>query len=147
MPTTPSIRSSGSIFPADGLPRKRCHACRKSLPATTDYFHRAAKTRDGLSTLCIPCHRRAMMESYYRRRTARDITLQPELLASGELTVPPGYRVCTRCGACLRRIPKNFRITVPAHYSKPHRFAPRERHPHVYSELCHACESLMERKI
>lgn len=135
-----------SIFPADGKPRKRCRLCHNLLPADTDHFYSQPRAADLLASECIRCTRRTMDEARARATLARRLTHHPDLLASGTLSVPRGYRVCRRCGACLLLRPTNFRITVRAHTERIHRFAPRVRVPAAYSDLCVRCEAFLEEK-
>ena len=137
---------SNSIFPADGLPRKVCKVCHEPKPATAVAFHRATTT-DGLSPDCRVCRARATRIAADRRRLAHRITQHPELLASGTLVIPTGYRLCPRCGRCAKLCPACFRVVQKAHTIRLHRYAPLERVPTQYSDLCLRCDKIEKEKI
>jgi hypothetical protein len=88
----------------DNTPLKRCSACGNSYPATTDFFHRYARAKDGLQVRCKSCvsnygkeyrnipevqdHRRELRRAYkklpiaraHQRKYAKKYWKRPEVL-------------------------------------------------------------------
>ncbi|MHA2009135.1 MAG: hypothetical protein ACXABO_15025 [Promethearchaeota archaeon] len=46
---------------------KKCSKCNIELPATTSYFYKDRRAKDGLRSECIQCHRLSQKERYKRK--------------------------------------------------------------------------------
>jgi 5-methylcytosine-specific restriction endonuclease McrA len=64
---------------------KTCNKCLRELPATSDYFYKDKKMKDGLWKKCIECNGKKF------RRVAKE-----------------GYKICTKCGESLLASTENF---------------------------------------
>ncbi len=51
-------------------PHKSCKICSRTLPATTEYFHRDKNSKDGLCSSCKEC-KKASRRAYYTRNTEK----------------------------------------------------------------------------
>ena len=46
---------------------KQCSRCNREFPATSDYFYKDRRVRDGLRPDCIHCHRTIQRNSYIKK--------------------------------------------------------------------------------
>jgi hypothetical protein len=49
---------------SDSIPEKQCSICKEKLPATTEYFYKKSKSRDGLQNRCKKCAKEAFKKYY-----------------------------------------------------------------------------------
>jgi hypothetical protein len=49
---------------SDSIPEKQCSICKEKLPATTEYFYKKSKSRDGLQNMCKKCAKEAFKRYY-----------------------------------------------------------------------------------
>jgi hypothetical protein len=68
---------------------KTCSRCKKDLPATTEHFHRNAKSADGLNYYCKTC-----VSGYYGHKPNRKAR--------------EGYKICARCEQELPATDEHF---------------------------------------
>lgn len=56
---------------------KVCNKCSKEFPATSTYWRRSSRRKDGLVSICKECQK--ITDSYYRKKNAKSIKTQKEI--------------------------------------------------------------------
>lgn len=82
------------IIPQD-TPQKQCTKCKRILPATSDYFPRESRSKDGFRHFCKEC-----LNAYHRKLRKEGPVLKEPL--------PDGFKRCSVCEKILPATPEYF---------------------------------------